>query len=124
MTRRVWGVLGLVLVVVGLSVAVAGGPGRAAQAQTPYPIDTIVVVYMENRSFDHLFGGFPGANGRSALSPVPGGTPTPLPQVQLSGQPYSTLPQPNYFDETTQQCLKDPRLPTSLYPRNAPWQIP
>src|SRR5258708_30005070 len=26
-------------------------------------IDTIVVIYAENRSFDHLYGHFPGANG-------------------------------------------------------------
>src|SRR3954469_4741819 len=26
-------------------------------------IDTVVVVYAENRSFDHLYGFFPGANG-------------------------------------------------------------
>src|SRR4051794_28655305 len=26
-------------------------------------IDTIVVIYAENRSFDHLYGFFPGANG-------------------------------------------------------------
>jgi phospholipase C len=26
-------------------------------------IETIVVIYPENRSFDHLYGSFPGANG-------------------------------------------------------------
>ena len=26
-------------------------------------LDTIVVIYAENRSFDNLYGGFPGANG-------------------------------------------------------------
>jgi len=28
------------------------------------PIDTVVVLMMENRSFDHLLGWLPGANGR------------------------------------------------------------
>jgi phospholipase C len=37
-----------------------------AFAQTPRPIDKlshILVIYLENRSFDNLFGEFPGANG-------------------------------------------------------------
>jgi len=32
-------------------------------------IDTIVVLYAENRSFDNLYGGFPGANGLAGLAP-------------------------------------------------------
>ena len=28
-------------------------------------IDTVVVIYAENRSFDNLYGSFPGANGLS-----------------------------------------------------------
>ena len=31
--------------------------------KTPEQIETIVVVYAENRSFDHLYGLFPGAEG-------------------------------------------------------------
>src|SRR5262249_51366067 len=36
------------------------GPAAAADLSR---IDTIVVIYPENRSFDHLYGLFPGANG-------------------------------------------------------------
>ena len=32
-------------------------------------IDTIVVIYAENRSFDNLYGSFPGANGLSDVTP-------------------------------------------------------
>ena len=32
-------------------------------------IDTIVVIYAENRSFDNLYGNFPGANGVQNLKP-------------------------------------------------------
>src|SRR5207248_8290098 len=32
-------------------------------------IDTIVVIYAENRSFDHLYGLFPGAEGIAQASP-------------------------------------------------------
>jgi acid phosphatase len=31
-------------------------------------IDTVVVIYAENRSFDNLYGAFPGANGLSGLT--------------------------------------------------------
>ena len=33
-------------------------------------IETIVVIYAENRSFDNLYGRFPGANGLSQLAPA------------------------------------------------------
>jgi len=50
-------------------------PSPTAQ---PVPIKNVVVVIMQNRSFDHLFGTFPGANG---IHPgVPGST-----QVTASG---------------------------------------
>ena len=32
-------------------------------------IDTLVVIYAENRSFDHLYGSFPGADGLQNASP-------------------------------------------------------
>ena len=32
-------------------------------------IETIVVIYAENRSFDHLYGMFPGANGIANATP-------------------------------------------------------
>lgn len=49
-------------------------------------IDTVVVIYAENRSFDNLYGGFPGANG---LSNVSAGQAT---QLDRDGQPLSELP--------------------------------
>ncbi len=33
-------------------------------------IETIVVIYAENRSFDNLYGSFPGANGLSGVAPA------------------------------------------------------
>ncbi len=50
-------------------------------------IDTIVVIYLENRSFDHLYGNFPGANGlaNSGAAAV---------QTDENGKPYETLPAP------------------------------
>ena len=48
------------------AVAAAWIGAGAAQAQAPQGVDKlshILVLYMENRSFDTLFGEFPGANG-------------------------------------------------------------
>src|SRR5262245_60712872 len=63
----------------------------AAQEEAPVPalpdpkesgIEHIVVVTMENRSFDHLLGWLPGANGVQAG----------LTYTDVSGTPYSTYP--------------------------------
>src|SRR6266852_3756054 len=51
-------------------------------------INHLVVIYGENRSFDNLYGSFPGANGISRASD------TATTQVDLAtGQPYTCLPQ-------------------------------
>ena len=49
-------------------------------------IGHIVVIYTENRSFDHLFGLFPGANG------IARATPEQMVQVDHDGKPLPTLP--------------------------------
>jgi phospholipase C len=49
-------------------------------------IGHIVVIYAENRSFDHLFGLFPGANG------IARATAEQATQVDHDGKPLSTLP--------------------------------
>lgn len=46
-------------------------------------LEHIVVIYLENRSFDSLFGLFPGANGL---------TDTIQPQLDEYGRPYKALP--------------------------------
>jgi phospholipase C len=47
-------------------------------------INHIVVIYLENHSFDNLFGSWPGAEGLSGVS---------IPQVGPDGTAYDTLPQ-------------------------------
>src|ERR1700754_4960880 len=55
-----------------LSATVSGRASGAGTGQSPLPppersgIDHIVLVMMENRSFDHFLGWLPGANGRQA----------------------------------------------------------
>src|SRR5262245_52580883 len=44
---------------------VAGWATSASAAQDLSRIQNIVVIYAENRSFDNLYGAFPGANGLS-----------------------------------------------------------
>jgi phospholipase C len=49
------------------------GAGPAMAADPPAVIDridTVVVIYAENRSFDNLYGAFPGANGLAGLKPA------------------------------------------------------
>lgn len=51
------------------------------------PIDHIIVVFFENHTFDNLYGLFPGANGLAQAGAA-------IPQVDLDGEVYPTLPQP------------------------------
>src|ERR1700753_2601168 len=52
-------------------VAAAGTTGvLVPPAEAPF--DTVVVLMMENRSFDHLLGWFPGANGKQEGLSFPG----------------------------------------------------
>lgn len=50
-------------------------------------VRTVVIIYDENRAFDHLFGTFPGADGISRASPEQ------VLQVDRDGQPLKRLPQ-------------------------------
>jgi phospholipase C len=68
------------LLLTPIRVGAAGPPGLAK-------IEHIVVIYLENRSFDHLFGAFPGANGLANAGAA-------ATQVDANGQPYGFLPAP------------------------------
>jgi phospholipase C len=78
-----------------------------AVAQTMPPglekIERIVVIYMENRSFDHLYGHFPGANGIANAGAA-------AIQVDQAGKPYATLPP--VIDTRTKKPHE--RFPTDL----------
>ncbi|MFN2637419.1 MAG: phospholipase C [Gemmatimonadaceae bacterium] len=75
-----------------LAVALSGCTDRPPSAVDPNAtglnkLNHIIVIYLENRSFDHLYGEFPGADGFSSASLFP--------QVDDGGAPYQTLPQPS-----------------------------
>lgn len=65
-------------------------------------IQTVVVIYAENRGFDHLFGRFPGANGLSAA------TATQMTQLDRNGTPLTELP------PIAGNGLTDPSDPTQV----------
>ncbi len=75
-----------VLLLVGA--AVFAGSARTSTKTTPLDkVDHIVVVYEENHSFDNLYGGWEGVNGRANA------TAAETTQVDQQGVPYACLKQ-------------------------------
>src|SRR6266571_3645805 len=72
-------------------------------------IEHIIVIYVENRSFDHLYGLFPGANG------IANATAEQYTQVDNDGKPLPYLP-PVWKGRDP-----DPAFPKNL--PNRPFQI-
>jgi acid phosphatase len=76
----------IALLTAGLPALVAG-EARAQNAPSGIAnIDTVVVIYAENRSFDNLYGSFPGANG------LQNATPANSKQVNRDSSPLKELP--------------------------------
>jgi len=65
-------------------------PASAASAPTVDVIDTVVVIYAGSRSFDAVFGLFPGANGIAGRNPSAQGQPAP--QKDVDGSVLPVLP--------------------------------
>src|SRR3954452_5057308 len=105
-----------------LALAAASAPRSlpaAPDAQFSHsPIEHLVVIYLENWSFDALYGGFPGVDG---LTPGPG-TPTPLPQADRTGVPLTSLPRPLVDNDSNGEIpphgtqTPDTRFPATLGP--------
>src|SRR6202011_450644 len=78
-------------------------------------IKYVVILFPENRSFDSLFGKFPGANGireAGASAKV---------QLKPAGKPFDALPRPNTGGIPGIGKGPDPRCPTLL--KVAPYDI-
>src|SRR5690348_2009656 len=82
------------------------------RARGPDRIENIVVIYLENRSFDNLYGHFPGANGLEDSSKT-------ATQTDSQGQVYATLPP--VMSDRTKPPEPDKRFPANL--PNAPFLI-
>jgi acid phosphatase len=93
----------------GLLIALSLGCVSAATGGDLDRIDHIVVIYAENRSFDHLYGLFPGAEG---IADATAGQKT---QLDHDGRPLPHLP-PVY-----EGGKPDPRFPQAL--PNGPFRI-
>ncbi len=93
-----------------------GAPSAAAQdAPKPVPgldkINHIIVLYLENRSFDNLYGLFPGADGLANAGPA-------ATQVGKDGKVLETLPP--VMNTNPKVPIVDARFPASL--PNAPFR--
>ena len=75
-------------------------------------IGHIVVIFEENRSFDNLFGHFPGADGLANAGSA-------ATQVDRQGKPFATLPP--VIDTLAKPPVPDPRFPDHL--PNGPFRI-
>jgi len=68
-------------------------------------IDHIIVIYLENRSFDHLYGMFPGADGFANAAGA-------APQADAYGKPFKMLPAfAGHPLDPTRPSLELPQLP-------------
>jgi phospholipase C len=93
----------------GYAGAPSGSAGSGDEQTAPPPargldkLEHVVVIYLENHSFDNLYGDYPGADGRGANHAV-------IPQIDATtSAPFDTLPQ------------VDPNVPVDL--TNSPFDI-
>jgi phospholipase C len=76
-TRAVYLRLALIICVLGMMVFLYSGPERVPTTHASSPIQHIIIMDKENRTFDNLFGTFPGANGATTYKD-PNGNVHPL----------------------------------------------
>ena len=94
-------VAGCLVAACGTNTAKPGGTDSGI-----HKIKHIVVIYLENRSFDHLYGAFPGAEGIAHAGAA-------ALQVDENGHPYEKLPAFN-------GPAIDPSRPSLKLPEPAP----
>ena len=107
-SRRPLYLAGRVALLLPLAVASCSSPDPAA---TLAKIDTIVVIYAENRGFDHLYGLFPGANGIANAKPE---------QILQRDHDGSVLAGLTVWDNTGKADARFPKLPNAPFRIDAP----
>ncbi len=85
--------------------------GSAALAADLSKVQTIVVIYAENRSFDHLYGMFPGANGVANATPA---------QYQQRDHDGSVLPFLKVWNAKGEADPNYPQMPNAPFRVDAP----
>ncbi|HTQ01480.1 MAG TPA: acid phosphatase [Casimicrobiaceae bacterium] len=70
-----------------------GGDGDAVTNGLKLRVQNIVVIYAENRSFDSIYGTFPGANGLPGVNPAAVGAYVPQRDRDASNSVLGALPQ-------------------------------
>src|SRR5262245_16362890 len=103
--------LAAIVGIVGCSSSSAPPPRPASLAS----IEHVVVIYAENRSFDNLYGLFPGANG------IESATPEQYTQVDYDGKVLPTLPPVWKTAVPGTPTAPDAAFPTNL--PNKPFRI-
>ena len=98
--------------VASFAALLAAGSASAAPPQGLDKIQHVVVIYLENHSFDNMFGLFPGADGLLGKAGW-------APQIDANGKPYDTLPRVIETDDNPP--VLDPRFPANMI--NAPFMI-
>jgi len=98
-------------------------PSGASVDATLARIDHIVIIYGENRSFDNLYGAFPGASGIAQADPMS------TTQRDRNGQPLATLPPVwsgagGQFDAAFGASLPNAPFAIDGPPANAPLSAP
>ena len=105
--------LSILLVAVGPAPQPAAGAAAITQPADVSRIKHLVVLYLENHSFDNLYGAFPGANGLTQA------TAAQRQQVRRDGTPYTVLPAP-LAPAANGRRDPDPRFPSDLPPAPFP----
>ena len=106
--RRSTPIASALAVALGLAAPAFAQTAAAPTAAPPKGLERlqhIIVVYLENHSFDNLFGRFPGANGLTNAGAT-------ARQVDRDGKPYATLPA--VTDAYKKPPGPDPRFPAAL----------
>ena len=85
--------IGIVAAAVPLALAACSSShdGCDTDCNLQNKVQTVVVIYAENRSFDNMFGTFPGANGIPGVNASASGA--LVPQVDRDGSALAKLPQ-------------------------------
>jgi phospholipase C len=97
---------------VALGILLAGCAAMSPAPPGLQKIEHVVVIFMENRSFDHMFGNFPGANGLANAGAA-------AVQVDANDRAYEFLPDP--LDVRKSPPARYPAIPEKL--PNKPFRL-